>query len=85
MGARVSHANHLGGLLTRTVPRPAPTVAALAPLVAHLAAWQGAALTANPMLQATGKVSHPEPNELQEGVKRARERLRAQGLPEGQP
>jgi phospholipase C len=85
MGARVNAANHLGVLLTRTSPRPAPTFAALEPLVGHLAAWRGEALRASLTLQATGDVSHPEPNELQEGVKRARQRLRAQGLPEGQP
>jgi phospholipase C len=85
MGARVNAANHLGVLLTRTSPRPAPTFAALEPLVGHLAAWRGEVLRASLTLQAAGDVSHPEPNELQEGVKRARQRLRAQGLPEGQP
>jgi phospholipase C len=84
-GARVTHANHLGALLTRTTPRPAPTIAALQPLIAHLAAWQGKALERGLTMQAAGEVGPPEPNELQVGVKRARQRLRAQGLPEGQP
>lgn len=85
MGARVNAANHLGVLLTRTSPRPAPPVTAFEPLVASLAAWRAEALRSSLMLQAAGEVSHPEPNDLQEGVKRARRRLRAQGLPEGQP
>jgi len=41
MGARVTKATHLGILLTRTVPRAAPTVTKLQPLVANLAAIAG--------------------------------------------
>lgn len=85
MGARVTHANHLGALLTRAAPRPAPSIAKLQPLVAHIAKWQAAALKASLKMQAKGMVGPPQPNDLQVGVKRARQRLRMQGLPEGQP
>jgi phospholipase C len=85
MGARVTHANHLGGLLTRSTPRPARTVTQLQPLVAHLAAWHGEALTANLVRQARGEVWRPKPNDLQLGMKLARQQLRAKGLTEDQP
>jgi phospholipase C len=85
MGARVTHANHLGALLTRTTPRPVPIVSELQPLVAHLAAWQGEALNASLTLQAEGEGGPPMPNDLQVGVKRARQLLRTQGLTEDQP
>ncbi|HEY4846219.1 MAG TPA: alkaline phosphatase family protein [Methylocella sp.] len=85
MGARVTHANHLGGLLKLPKARPAPKVSQLQPLVARLAEWHGEALTANLVRQAQGKVGPPKPNDLQVGVKRAREQLRAKGLTEDQP
>jgi phospholipase C len=85
MGVRVMHANHLGTLLTRTTPRPAPTIAEMQLLVEHLAAWKVQSLSESLAMQAEGAVGPPQPNDLQEGVKRARLRLRAQGLPEGQP
>lgn len=85
MGARVTHANHLGAVLTRSTPRPAPTVSQLQPLVAQLAAWHGEALTANLVRQARGEVWRPKPNDLQLGMKLARQQLRAKGLTEDQP
>jgi phospholipase C len=85
MGARVSNANHLGGLLTRTSPRPAPTFNDLQPLVAHVAAWKSEAFAASLSAQAEGAVKPSKPNDVQVGIKAARERLRAEGLPEGQP
>jgi phospholipase C len=84
MGARVGHANHLGSLLSRQTPRPAPAIE-LQSLVAHLAALQGEALAASLTLQAQGEVGPPKPNDLQVGVKRARQQLRAEGLSEDQP
>jgi hypothetical protein len=80
MGARVTHANHLGAVLTRSTPRPAPPVSQLQPLVAQLAAWHGEALTANLVRQARGEVWRPKPNDLQLDMKLARQQLRAKGL-----
>jgi len=85
MGARVTNAKNLGVLLTRDTPRPAPAVADLDPLVAHFAEWHAMSLKASLMAQAEGDIAPPKPNDLQVGVKRARERLRAQGLSEDQP
>jgi len=85
MGARVTRANHLGVLLTRTVARPAPPLSKLQSLVANLAAWHGKALKDSLALQAQGKVEPLKPNDLQVGVKRARQVLRARGLTEDQP
>jgi phospholipase C len=85
MGARVSHANHLGAVLTRATPRPPPTVAKLQSLVANLAEWQGKALKASLTFQAQGEVEPLRPNDLQVGVKRARQVLRTKGLTEDQP
>jgi phospholipase C len=85
MGARVTNANHLGVLLTRETPRPAPSVAQLQPLVEHLTDWHGKALAESLTAQAQGDVVPPKPNDLQVGVKLARQQLRAQGLSEDQP
>jgi phospholipase C len=85
MGARVTNANHLGGLLTLATPRPAPSFAAIQHLVANVAAQKGAAVMAAFAAQAQGKVAPPpKPNELQQGVTAAKKRLRLEGLPEGQ-
>src|SRR5262245_3963544 len=81
----ILQANHLGGLLTRSTPSPAPTVSQLQPVVAHLAASHGEALTANLVRQARGEVWRPKPNDLQLGMKLARQQLRAKGFTEDQP
>jgi hypothetical protein len=57
----------------------------LQPLVAKLVAWQEEALKISLTLQAHGEVGPPKPNDLQVGVKRARQLLRAKGLTEDQP
>jgi phospholipase C len=85
MGARVTNANHLGALLTRATPRQAPSMADLQLLVADIAAWHGAALESNLVMQAQGDIEPAKPNDVQVGVKLARQILRAQGLTEDQP
>lgn len=85
MGARVTNANHLGGLLTLKTARPAPPIAAFQHLIAHLAEARSAAFKENFERQARGVVAPPpKPNELQESITKAKRRLRVQGLPEGQ-
>ncbi len=86
MGARVNSAAHLGGLLTRTTPRPAPPPAALDHLIAHIAQFKSAVFTMKMAAMAKGVAARPRQlNELQQGVLKAKEALRKRGLPKGQP
>jgi phospholipase C len=85
MGKRVTNANHLGVLLTRPTPRSAPSSADLIALAAHLAASQGDALESSLSMQAQGDTEPTKANDVQLGVKRARQILRAEGLSEDQP
>jgi phospholipase C len=85
MGARVTNANHLGGLLTLQTPRPAPPLAAFQHLIAHIAELKSANFAKTMSMQAHGVVAPPpKPNELQQGVTAAKRELRIRGLPEGQ-
>ena len=89
MGARVTGAAHLGIVLTRSTPRSAPAMSQLQGLATDLAAARAVvqtnALKRSLELQALGEVEPLPTNDIQLGVKRARERLRKAGLPEGQP
>ncbi|MFL6209643.1 MAG: alkaline phosphatase family protein [Pyrinomonadaceae bacterium] len=86
MGARVNAAEHLGGLLTRQTPRPAPPPAALDHLIAHIAQFKSAVFTMKMAAQSKDAVAHPrELNELQQGIQKAKAALRKRGLPKGQP
>lgn len=85
MGARVTAANHLGGLLTRSSPLPAPPVAAYDHLVAHIANWKMQTFKAAIASQAAGEVQATELNELQSGAVAAKLYLMKLGLKEGQP
>ncbi|MDQ2855256.1 MAG: hypothetical protein M3R68_02920 [Acidobacteriota bacterium] len=89
MGARVTGAQHLGALLTRTTARQGPPIAKMQALAMAVgkarAAVQVNALKKGLAMQAAGDVKPLPPNDIQLGVQKARERLRKQGLPEGQP
>jgi phospholipase C len=86
MGARVTNANHLGGLLTLGAARPKPKPAALKPFIATTGAWFGAEVTDALLAQAAGEApSPPPPNELQVSFLKARDRLRKEGVPAGMP
>jgi phospholipase C len=86
MGARVTAANHLGGLLTRTSPRPAPQLSSFDHLVAQVAHWKSEVFKSAITAQAEGEVSAaPQFNELQKGAIAAKQKLMALGLKEGQP
>jgi len=86
MGARVNHANHLGELLTLTSPRPATPVPAFQHLIERVANWRASAFRERMMLQSRRMAPEPPKlNELQQGVLKAKAKLRAKGLPEGQP
>jgi hypothetical protein len=89
MGARVTAAQHLGALLTRTTARQGPPIAKMQALAMAVgkarAVVQLNALKKSLAMQAAGDVTPLPPNDIQLGVQKARERLRKQGLPEGQP
>jgi phospholipase C len=86
MGARVTHANHLGGLLTLGAPRAATPAPAFQHLIERVASWRSETFRGQMLMQAAGEIAQPtELNELQEGIVKAKRLLRAQGLPEGQP
>jgi phospholipase C len=86
MGARVTNANHLGGLLTLGAARAKPKPAALKPLIAMTGAWVASEVEEALQAQATGEApSPPPPNELQVGFLKARDRLRKEGVPAGMP
>jgi phospholipase C len=86
MGRRVTEPNHLGLLLQLPRARPAPPTAAYRHVVDQVTAWRGRVFRARIAAQARRTPIRPQPlNELQEGYLAARQRLRAAGLPEGQP
>ena len=74
-GTRVAQANHLGELLTRTTPRPAPPRGAL---LQQAAARTAQATTSQP------PTSHP-PNDLQKSVLAATHELGRRGHPSNTP
>jgi phospholipase C len=88
MGARVTHANHLGGVLSLSSARPAPPVSTFQHLIERAARRRSDVFRRRLQAPVTGDApdpAHPELNDLQEGIVAARKRLRAAGLPEGQP
>jgi phospholipase C len=86
MGARVAHAKHLGELLTLAKPRPAPPPASFQYLLDGAALRRSRVFRARLEAPLVGEAPDPTAlNELQEGIVAAQKRLRAAGLPEGQP
>ena len=86
MTRRVAEAHHLGELLSRSTPRPAPTARTLKPLVGFAAKHQAEVFAQTLELPLRGEQLDPsELNELQEGLLLAEGVLRAKGLPPGQP
>ena len=86
MGARVGNAQHLGLLLTQSTARQAPPEPTYQHAIEIISQWKNSQFKSKLKKQAFG-VAPPalELNELQEGVVAAKRRLRAEGLPEGQP
>jgi phospholipase C len=85
MGARVNGANHLGGLLTETTPRPAPDPLSYRPAVEGIAAWRGEAFKGRLERQTRGEAPGKRPDSaFHEGIASAKKRLRTAGLREGQ-
>jgi phospholipase C len=81
MGARVAAANHLGSLLSRSTPTPAPTAAELEPLIAA-AADHRAATFRERLLAATSPDSPPpQLDDFQQGLVNAMHALDHDGHP----
>jgi phospholipase C len=80
-GTRVAQANHLGELLTRTTPRPAPPRDVLLRQAAARAAQAGAS---QPKAAHRGRGSHP-PNDLQKRILAATHELTRRGHPPNAP
>jgi phospholipase C len=86
MGARVTNANHLGGLLTLADARAATPVSAFQHLIERVAQWRAETFRRSMSRLAANEVgAPPPPNDLQVGMEAARGYLRRRGLPEGQP
>jgi phospholipase C len=86
MGARVGAANHLGSLLTQDSARQPPPPSAYLHALEIILQWKNGLFRSNLLMQSLGVAPPaPELNELQEGIIKAKRRLRARGLPEGQP
>jgi phospholipase C len=75
MGPRVAEARHLGGLLTLARPRPAPSVAALAPLVAAAARYRSETFGEDLRTATVARAAPPPLDEFQQGLVTAMERL----------
>ena len=93
MGARVAAANHLGALLTRPAnqPRGRASDQQLAALVAKVAAWRKSTYRATTLGERAPAAAGPAAREespltdLQSEVVAIAKRLRAAGLPPGEP
>jgi len=86
MGTRVNRAAHLGSLLTLDSPRPAVALQAIEHLISRVATWKTELFAERLRDQARGFApGPPKLNELQQGLLKAKARLRAEGLPPGQP
>jgi len=80
-GLRVSQASHLGGLLTRTTPRPAPPRDTL---MQQAAARAARAEAGQPRPKRREEADHPL-NDLQKSILAATHKLRSDGHPSNTP
>jgi phospholipase C len=87
MGNRVTHANHLGHLLTRSTarPRPRPPERATTALVASVAEWRRETYRRTLLEPAPLEAGRASLTELQDQVVAAALRLRREGLQPGAP
>ena len=86
LGARVTHANHLGATLALPKARPPTPVRAYRDAVDNITAWHADVLRSRVLMEPLTAPADPrELNDLQEQVLAAKRYVRARGLPEGQP
>ena len=86
MGARVENANHLGATLRLAQPRPPTPLGAFRDAVDHITAWRADVFRSRVLMEPLTTPADPTNlTDLQEQVLAAKKRIRAEGLPEGQP
>jgi len=86
MGARVANANHLGDTLTLAQPRPPTPAEAYRDAVDRLTSWRAEVYRDRLLARPTGDPADPaDLNDLQQQVLAANAKIRAEGLPVGQP
>ncbi len=86
MGARVTSAEQLGTLLSLSAPRPAMEMGDYQHLYDRIGSWRVEGFKKRARQQTRGMAPPmQEVTEFQEGIEAARQRLRKEGLPEGQP
>src|SRR4029450_13310984 len=86
MGARVANANHLGDLLALSQPRPPTPTQAYRDAVDRLTSWRAEVFRDRLMARATGDPADPaDLSDLQQHVLAGDAKVRAEGLPVGQP
>jgi phospholipase C len=82
LGARVAHATHLGELLTRATPRPAPKRDSL---ILGATAWAAEQAKAEDAGIGQGEPGNPPQTDLQQGILAATHELAKRGHPAGTP
>ena len=86
MGARVTNANHLGDTLTLAQPRPPTPAQAYRDAVDRITSWRAEVFRSRVLGQPVTDPADPlDLNDLQEQVLAANAKIRAEGLPAGQP
>jgi phospholipase C len=86
MGARVAAANHLGDTLTLSQARPPTPLQAYRDAVDRITAWRSDVFRSRLLMDPLTTPADPSDlTDLQKQVVAARTKIRAEGLPEGQP
>jgi len=86
MGARVTHANHLGSTLTLPAGRPPTPLQAFNHAVDRITSWRAEVFRSRVLMEPLTEAADPRNlSDLQEQVLAAKKVVRARGLPEGQP
>jgi phospholipase C len=86
MGARVANANHLGSTLSLAQARPPTPTEAFRDAVDRIVSWRAEVFRSRVMMDPITTPADPtDLNDLQKQVVAARNKIRAEGLPEGQP
>jgi phospholipase C len=86
MGTRVANANHLGDTLTLAQPRPPTPAQAYRHAVDNITSWRAEVFRSRVLADPITDPADPlELNDLQQQVLAANGRIRAEGLPIGQP
>jgi phospholipase C len=86
MGARVRHANHLGGTLALAKARPPTPLSAYRDAVERIANWRTDVFRSRVLMEPITDPADPQDlNDLQQQMLAAKKQVRAKGVPEGQP